>query len=88
MARQNSKTDQTKSEPAPASSEQQDNGPRPVAIVSAPSGRRRRGGLSFTNVDRVLTEADLGDDPEATLKLLMDDPALSVRPADPDAEQG
>ncbi|MEZ5782076.1 MAG: hypothetical protein R3D70_10670 [Rhizobiaceae bacterium] len=51
--------------------------------VTAPLGARRRAGLSFTDVPRDLTLADLGEDMEtaqATLKLLSGDPQLSVAP--------
>jgi len=52
--------------------------------VTAPAGRRRRAGLSFTSVPRILTEADFGADPDRTLQLLLADPALSVSPAGPE----
>ena len=56
--------------------------------VTAPAGPRRRAGLSFDKVARNVTLAELGetaDEQEATIKLLLADPMLSVAPIVEDA---
>lgn len=64
-----------------------------VLIVSAPGGPRRRAGLSFDKQPVELTEADLGDDPEATVQALRADPKLKIDagwrevPVEPAGEQ-
>jgi hypothetical protein len=49
-----------------------------VLIVSAPSGPRRRAGLSFGPVPIELRGEDLGDDPEGTINALRADPYLKI----------
>lgn len=49
-----------------------------VLLVSAPGGPRRRAGLAFDKEPVELTEADLGDDPEATYEALRADPKLKI----------
>lgn len=52
----------------------------PRVRVVAPAGPRRRAGFSFGPAARILTVDDLGgrDQAEETVKLLLDDPMLSV----------
>lgn len=53
--------------------------------VTAPSGHRRRAGISFGTVPRVIEMHELGatiEDQAIALKKLLSDPALSVSPAD------
>lgn len=54
---------------------------RPVLIVSAPGGARRRAGLSFDIEPRELTEEELGataDEVEARINALRADPKLKI----------
>lgn len=56
-----------------------------IQVVAA-GGPRRRGGISFGRVPVILTMAELGNDreeAEARLKLIVEDPQLSVMPVEP-----
>ena len=56
-----------------------------VVNVTAPGGYRRRAGLDFNKIAVPVALDDLDDD---QFKAILDDPMLSVRPADPAQEPG